>query len=445
MSDPLTAAVRRALAALPPGARVVCALSGGTDSVALAHCVWVQGLQLGLRVEAAHYNHHLRGAESDRDEAFVRALCAAWGLPLTVDGGRIQRRGTGLEDAARQQRYAFLWEVTGTDWLATAHTQDDQAETVLLQLMRGTGLRGLGGMAAAEGHLLRPLLDIRRSQTEDYLMRHHLPHMEDSSNAAPDFRRNRVRRQLLPLMAQENPQIVPALSGMAARLRQEEDFLWTLTEQTLRQLSRDGALDCAALAALHPALRRRVLRGFSPVELSARQTEALERLALGDNPSGRYSLSDGWTAQRSYQWLRIEPMREAESWQPQLLPVPGICRLAAVGWTVTCEFAPAEAHSSQTGYTFYVPRDTIIGGLTLRPRQSGDTLRLPGGSRSLKRLMIDRHIPAQERGQIPVLADEAGVLGVLGLGANLDRAARAGEPALKITAMHDGNGGTHGA
>ena len=102
MSDPLTAAVRCTLEALPLGARVICALSGGTDSVALAHCVWMQGLQLGLRVEAAHYNHHLRGEESDRDEAFVRALCAAWGLPLTVGGGQVQRRGTGLEDAARQ-------------------------------------------------------------------------------------------------------------------------------------------------------------------------------------------------------------------------------------------------------------------------------------------------------------------------------------------------------
>lgn len=444
MNDALSQAVRQTLAALPPGARVVCALSGGADSVAMTHCVMTLGSALGLRVEAAHYNHQLRGAESDRDEAFVRDLCAQWALPLTVERGTVRSTGTGTEDAARQLRYDFLRRVAGEDWLATAHTMDDQAETILLQLLRGAGLRGLGGMPPERNRLLRPLLSARRVDTLAYLARHELPHVEDSSNAADDYRRNRVRHRLLPLLAQENPRIIPALSEMGARLRQEEDLLSELTAQAVAQ-ARDGdTLRCAAVSALHPALQARVLRAFVPTELSARHTQALLQLVQSGAGSGAVSLPGGWIARRAYDSLQL--VRDAApQWTPRTLTIPGYCRIAETGWLVSCAYAEFAAETSQNSYTFYLARDTIACKLILRTRQPGDWLRLPGGSRTLKRLMIDRKIPAWHRDTLPVLADEQGVLAVPGLGAHLERLAKPGTPALRVifAVQQERDGGTY--
>lgn len=441
MNSALEPAVRAALSALPSCGRIVCALSGGTDSVAMTHCVMTVGAAMGLRVEAAHFNHRLRGAASDRDEAFVRALCRDWSLPLAVGYGSIDSRGAGVEDAARRARYAFLFGAAGDDFLATAHTMDDQAETVLLQLVRGTGLRGLGGMAPVRGRLLRPLLGLRRADTEGYLRAYGLPHTDDETNSGDAYRRNRLRHAALPLLAEENPQIVPALADMAARLRQDEALLAQLTEQALAQARQGTALDCAAANALHPALRARVLRAFAPVELTARHTRALEALIAGQNGSAAVSLPGGWTARRAYDRLWMTPAR-AETWQPAVLPVPGAAELP--GWRIECTICTPEDETSQNRYTFYFSRDTITGQLRLRPRQTGDTLRLPGGSRTLKRLMIDRKIPAWERDALPVLEDNGGVLAVPGLGAQQDRLAPAGAPALRVAFLRQAevDGGT---
>jgi len=444
VSDALTRAVRQALETLQPEASVLCALSGGADSVAMTHCVMTLCRQAGRPVAAAHFNHHLRGAESDRDEAFVRTLCEAWALPLTVGGGVVEPQGTGVEDAARRLRYAFLRETAGDGWIATAHTMDDQAETVLLQLMRGTGLRGLGGIAPAQDRLLRPLLQVRRAEVEAYLTAQGLPHIEDSSNVSDDYRRNRVRHRLLPWMAEENPRIVPALSELSAQARREEDFLNELTEAALVAARTAEGLNCTALGGLHPALRVRVLRAFASMPLTSRQTAALEALACGVDPSAEVTLPDGWTARRVYDCLRVERTAPAEGWEPVRLPIPGSCAIPALGWTITAEICRTAPKISQNGYTFCVAHDTIAGDVWIRPRQTGDRLRLSGGSRTLKRLMIDRRIPVAQRDRMPVLADDNGVLAVPGLATDLPRQALSGTetPCVRIR-IETINGGTN--
>ncbi len=431
MSEALTRSVYRVLSALPMGTRLLCALSGGADSVAMTHCVMTLAPALGLEVTAAHYNHHLRGAESDRDEAFVRDLCVQWGLPLTVGGGTVLPDGTGWEDAARRLRYDFLRRTAQGALIATAHTMDDQAETVLLQLIRGTGLKGLGGIALRTEELLRPLLEIQRADVLDYLVVRGLPHIEDSSNAADGYRRNRVRHQILPLMAQENPRIAESLAQLAQQARQDEALLVSLTATALMHCSGPDGLSCGKLQTQPEALRSRILRAWTPTELNARHTAALLALACGSRTTGSCSLPGGWTAVRAYDWLRLE--RETPPpWKPRLLHMPGTSELP--GWRISCEICTAPAEISQFGYTFYLAHDTITGDVELRPRQSGDMLHLPGGTRSLKRLMIDRKIPARDRSRIPVLADAAGVLAVPGLGADRLRLARPGQPAWRITA-----------
>ena len=177
-----------------PGDTVVCAVSGGADSVSMLHVLLSLQDTLGIRVEAAHFNHHLRGAESDRDEAFVRQLCALLGVPLHTDGGDVQARAAqtheSLEEAARKLRYAFFDTLPGL--VATAHTQDDNLETVLLNLTRGTGLAGLTGIPPKRGRLIRPMLVCTRAQIEAYLAEHGFSYVTDSTNLLPDARRRKT-------------------------------------------------------------------------------------------------------------------------------------------------------------------------------------------------------------------------------------------------------------
>ena len=207
---------------LERGSRVICAVSGGADSMALVWCLYLLREPLELTISAAHFNHGLRGGESDRDEEFVRRFCADYGIALTVGRGQIRAQGRGLEDAARRARYAFLESLEPGARIATAHTADDNAETVLLHLLRGAGLRGLGGIAPSRGRVIRPMLSVTRREVEEFLARWSVPHVEDSTNGRPDFLRNRIRSEVVPVLRRENPQFVQNCSRMALTLRQDQ-------------------------------------------------------------------------------------------------------------------------------------------------------------------------------------------------------------------------------
>jgi tRNA(Ile)-lysidine synthase len=218
-------------ALLPPGRRVLAAVSGGPDSVCLAHWLSVQARRKGLTVALLHVNHGLRGKAAERDADFVRALGARLGLRVAVVRadvkGRAARRGGGLEDAGREERYRALTARARRgrfDAVATGHQLDDQAETVLLHLLRGSSLEGLGGIpprrALAPGlELLRPLLPLTRAEIMSYLEIHGLEWRDDRSNSDPKFARNWVRREVLPLLESRAPGVKERLAGIAAKVR----------------------------------------------------------------------------------------------------------------------------------------------------------------------------------------------------------------------------------
>lgn len=385
-----------------PGDRVVCAVSGGADSMALLWAMYLLKDKLQIRLSAAHFNHGLRGEESNRDEAFVWDFCEGYGIEYHVGRGKVVAGKKGLEAAARAARYDFFATLTGK--VATAHTADDNAETVLMHLVRGTGLKGLGGISPVRDRLIRPMLTVTRQEVLDFLESYHIKYVVDSSNETDAFLRNRLRHHVMPLLRQENPQLAKNLSAMAMELRQDE--------AALAACAGVGDMHVQQLRQMEPALRSRrlaaFLEGSGVIEPEREHVLLAESLVFSDNPSASADFPGGVRICRCYDRLSIST--EQETLPVTVLACPGVTEIP--GFRVYCSYV-----TDSTVGAAVEPE----GNLVLRSRKYGDTMRLPGGTKSLKKLFIDRKIPALTRMRIPVIADDRGVLWVYGIGPNLDR------------------------
>lgn len=404
---------------LSPGDHVVCAVSGGADSIALVYAMKLLSEKLEITVSAAHFNHRLRGEESDADEAFVRAFCQRHDIALQVGSGEVVPGKKGLEAAARNARYGFLHTLQGK--VATAHTADDNAETLLLHLLRGTGLKGLGGIRPVYGQLIRPMLTVTRQQVLAFLQEYSLDYVNDSSNGTDLFMRNRLRHHVMPLLRQENPRLAENLSATALRLREDEKLLSQLA------LSNQTA-DVEKLRDYPAALRRRVLaqqlKDWGVPEPEAEHVALAEKLVFSGKPSARASFPGGVLVSRHYG--KLEKCNRLSPLESILLSCPGEIQLPQLGLRVICR--PAQVFTNDKNCFTVSP----VGNIWISSRRPGDRLRRSGGSKSLKDLFIDSKIPASERDNIPVLRDDLGVLGLYGFGADRDRLASQ-LPAVQIS------------
>ncbi len=403
---------------LAPEDRVICAVSGGADSMALLWGMYLLRQERDFILEAAHFNHGLRGEESDRDAAFVADFCRGYGIPLHMGRGPVKKGEKGLEAAAREARYAFFATLDGK--IATAHTANDNAETVLLNMVRGSGLKGLGAIAPVGRRLIRPMLMITRQEVLAFLQEYHIPHVEDSSNGGDAFLRNRLRHSVMPLLEQENPRLAENMSAMALRLRQDEACLEAVAEKA-------RTVSVAALRELPGPLRSRVLEHFLKEngvrEPEARHLALLEELVFSDRPSAKADFPGGICISRCYD--RLQRQEKTAKLEKTELPCAGTVVLEAAGLQVTLRQAQEILN---TPYIFTVD---ARGAVFLGSRLEGDVLTLPGGTKSVKKLFVDRKIPAARRMGIPVIRDEQGILGVYGIGADEKRKASR-LPALQL-------------
>ena len=408
-----------------PGDTVIAAVSGGADSIALLFALFLLREEWGITLEAAHFNHCLRGEESNRDARFVADFCAHYGIPLHMCSGNVVPGEKGLEAAARDARYRFLRSLPGK--VATAHTADDNAETVLMRLLRGTGLKGLGAIAPVSGNVIRPMLSVTRREVEAFLGEYALAHIEDSSNGEDAFLRNRIRHRIMPLLYEENPRIGENLSSMALNLR--------LDEACLSRLASGPMPGIEELKSLPDAIRRRYLERFLK-ENGVREPEEghllqAERLLFHWNPSASMNFPGGIVIAREYDRLvRLD--------SPEMLgnyTLETETYVEELDLWVTVE----DAVSLEQGERVFTVQPQ--GPLRLRARRAGDAIALSGGTRSLKKLFIDRKIPVSRRCRIPVVEDDDGILGVYGIGADRNRQASA-LPAKTIRfARRQKNGG----
>ncbi len=413
-------------APLPLPGRVLVAVSGGADSMALLSllCRWPQP---GLTVAAVHVHHGIRGAEADRDAAFVAEMCRAWKVPLfSVRAdvpGIAARERLGLEETGRLVRYAVFARVAQmwrADVVATAHTASDQAETVLMHLLRGCGIAGLAGIPAVRGRLVRPLLSCTRTEIEAYCRRLGIPYVTDSTNVDVRYTRNAVRYDLLPAMRRLNPAAEQALLRIADSAAEDEAYLSRVAQEALTRARLPEGLDGRQIADAPPSIGYRMLRQ-SLAAVGCRSMERrhfeefLRLLAQGD---GAVCLPGGWRLTVAGGCVRIDRPADALPDLPDTLPI------SALPFGGTWDGRPfcvrlVNAPDMETAknvhrmfFKFAVDYDRIQNDLSVRTVRPGDRLHPAGRGvgKSVRRLMQENGLPPAQRERFPLLCDGAGVL-----------------------------------
>ena len=420
----------------PQGARVLCAVSGGLDSMCLLDFM---ARQEDFSVIAAHFNHRLRGENADRDEQFVRDVCAARGIPFVSGDGDTralaEREGLTVEEAARRLRYAFLEQMARSyrcGAILTAHHADDNAETMLLNLARGTGSAGLAGIPPARGNVCRPFLQITRAELQEYAAAHDIPHVEDETNTDPDAAaRNLLRQSVIPVLRQLNPRFAENMARTASILQAENEALEALAKDLADQageLPEGVTIPCMLLTETPEAVAERtVLRLMAQAaghrkDLTAAHVTAVLDLARGNRTDLEVSLPYGLTARRKK--YSLELTRRA------LRPVP-----VALALNASADFGGVRVRVSDRpepeALPMWLPEGAVMAVTSWRP---GDRLRLPGsrGSRSFKRLCADRGLTPEERDLLPVLrVGDAPAADPL-FGVHADFAPRSGERTVYV-------------
>jgi tRNA(Ile)-lysidine synthase len=431
------------------GETIVVAVSGGPDSTALLHALASLRVEYDVRLVAAHLNHGFRGAEAEGDAEYVRALCDGLEIPCyceTIDVPALRlRRHLSAQAAAREVRHAFLRRVAadvGARLIALGHNRDDRIETVLLHILRGSGLDGMAGISAYDPPLLRPLLELSRAEIEAYCALHALSPRQDSSNRKTDYRRNRLRAELLPHLASYYNQCIgDSLLRLSELASADSNLLNALAREalptvTVAQAGAEWLLEVEALMRLPLALRRRVLRyAIEAVrgdlrDVSMETTESiLNALTAGRNIARNLPIGETGAVEVTIELplvriRRVAPASERLPWSYKL-DVPAELALPQADLVIEARRCLAmnvpwpKGQYGQNRLIYLIQEITLP--LEVRSWRFGDRMRPRGldGTRKLQDLFTDRKIRGEDRLRFPVLVDATGrVLAVIGLQAD---------------------------
>ncbi len=430
--------IERKLTLPPDCGSVLAAVSGGADSVCMLHLLVRRAEETGMRVCAAHYEHGIRGAEALRDAVFVERLCRGLGVELAVEHGDVPAYAAahrlGTEEAARELRYKFLAAAAarmGCRYIATAHNADDNAETVVFNLARGSGMKGLCGIPPQRDGVIRPLLAVTRAEIEAYLAANALDHVEDSTNARDEYSRNLIRHAVMPPLRRINPGFAAACARTAELLRRDEDFIDGAVRRFLAEHFDGESVDAAALAALHPAVSSRAVRALWERSLDMAHVDALLALAGGeglgyaDLPGGRVRREQG----RLYFTAQEKTAIEERAITPgETLDVP------EAGIRLRSFFSVYTGEIYGLFKTYCFRCESIYGNVRCTGRQPGDRFSPAGRgcTKSLKSLFTERHMTQWQRDTTVVIRDEKGIAAVVGFGTDERCIPRAGDKILCI-------------
>lgn len=413
---------------LSPSDSVLVGLSGGADSVALLVCL----TELGYNVSAMHINHNLRGEESDRDERFCVELCKNLGIHLTVKNvdvkGYCQGNKLGIEEGARELRYRSF-STAKTDKICTAHTLSDSVETMLINLIRGTALKGLCGVPNKRGNIVRPLIDCTREEVEAFLSERNIGYVTDSTNNSNDYTRNKIRHLVVPKLAEiskeQNGSLYQNISKTLNSIKLDEDYLSTEAENLLKRAQTDeNAFDYEVIFSSHEAVLNRVLVMLLKryeVEVSAAKLEDLKRAC---EEGKKINLKKNVYASVKSGKLIITGEKEKPQVYFKEISFENTNKVSEffLGRRVKICLIERDSKESNVHNMFTkkdIDYDKIKGKIFLRNRKSGDKIRLAerGLTKSLKKL-FNESIPLEERHKVVVLSDNDGVIYVEGFGAD---------------------------
>lgn len=429
--------------ALLEGENVVVGISGGPDSVCLLSILSSLSPKLDIKLHAVHINHMLRGREADEDQEYVTGLCEKFNIPLTVKNIDIRalakNKGISLEEAGREARYEEFWNILkglGNGVIAVAHNKNDQAETILMHIVRGTGLSGLKGMELKRGSIIRPLLDIRREEIEDYCSSHLLKPRTDSSNLESIYTRNKVRLELIPSISKLfDRDIIESLCRMALIVGEDSDFIEDNAFKVYnnciqKRESNFLALDADKIRTSHPSIAKRVLRiainelrgdlkGIETVHL-----EGIQSIIQTGVTGKQITIPGGICVRLSYGSLNLykPETEEAVTDFEKPLVIPGRTEFLNNGYIIETdiikEVKSFEDYTgvSQNSNVHYFDFDTIISGIYIRNRRNGDVFKPFGsnGSKKLKEYFIDKKIPRELRDNIPLIAKNNEIIWIVG-------------------------------
>lgn len=404
---------------------VLVGLSGGADSVALLSVLCGLAGKYGFCVSAAHINHCLRGETAERDEAFSRAAAKRAGVPfylLRADvRGRAAERGISEELAGREIRYEFFEKIckeNGIDAIATAHHRNDNAETILMNFMRGSGISGLCGIPYRRGKIIRPLLDVTRAEIERYCSENMLEYVTDETNLETEYTRNKVRNILIPQIEQMfNPGFVQTVTRNAPVIAEDEDYLSSEARREYKRLENDG-FDLSEFNRLHRALRSRIIRMAieplcSTADVPSAVIESVIELAEENRTGSRCDIARGIAARIEYGRLRFGAVRTESGGFAYRIRIGEKIYIPELKAEVLAEYARIR---EDDGAQYFSAENIESSVIEVRSRREGDSF-CPAGMRGTKKLkdyMIDEKIPRDKRNSVGLLTIDGKIAWVIG-------------------------------
>ncbi len=421
------------VAGLPENTPVLVGFSGGADSHALLHMLATEAKQTKSALYAAHVNHGIRGEEADRDEEFCRRAAESLGVPFfscRVDVPALAKeRGKSVELTAREVRYEFFERIMKEEsipLLVTAHHADDNLETVLFHLIRGTGLVGLCGIPLCRrlehGSLVRPLLGVTREEILAYCEKHRLSYVTDSTNTDTGYTRNRIRSEVIPALCAIRGNAVKNSARMVENLRADSLCLTSMTDWFLEELREDGTLELEKINGSPDAIVNRALMALfadvsEGIELEQAHVQAIRALCKKGVPHSSVSLPSGMEGVVEDGRLLFRKKIASLSYEPYRLPLSeGRQTISQTNTEIVMRYSQKPINIYKNSILLSIDSAKINGVLQARNRQEGDRLFLGGMHRSIKKMFCDKKIPRELRARLPILCDEDGVVAVPMLG-----------------------------
>ncbi len=411
------------------GDGITVGVSGGADSVVLLDFLCRLRDDMELKIAVCHVNHGFRGAESDRDEEFVRNLCEKYGVEfhlLRADVGTLAReRGISGEECGREVRYGFFREVACGGKIATAHTLSDSMETVILNMARGAGLKGLCGIPAVRGEIIRPLIECTRAQIEEYAAERGLEFVTDSTNLTDDYTRNKIRHNIIPELYKINESFDKSFFRVSEAVSEDSEYLEEKAAQLKSEAKRDDGYDENVLAEAPNALKNRVIAAVfaeNGVEKNEKRIRAVGN-ALGKESYKEQVAKDKYAVIRNGVFKIETETEKSEYFEEFEIPLSEGKYKINEKYEIKCAIIDSEEYKNSKKINPKLLKNSfdcgkINGNLVVRNRRAGDSIKLCGRrcTKSLKKLFNEGAVEIEERGRIPCIADGGGIVWVWGFG-----------------------------